>query len=134
MRTAVRHYAPALLILPGAFAAGFTNGLLGTGGGILLLYLLKSGVSRRTHRTPPAGKDAYAAVILCVLPLSVLSFLYYQDGGMFEKVPGDMLIPCLCGAVPGGILGALLLDRIRVTTAEYLFAALVLFAGFRMLF
>lgn len=130
--------SPALLLPLLAFAGGFINGLIGTGGGILLLFLL------RTHRPGSvrflpetgadreAGKDACAAVLLCVLPLSVLSAALYAKNGMYASLSLRDSLPYLLGAVPGGMAGARLLDRLAPAAVDALFAALVLFAGVRM--
>lgn len=109
------------------FCAGVVNGLLGTGGGILLLISLR----RQTE-----AQDAFASALACILPLSVISvWLYCQNGTVSA---GDLLssdaLPYLLGAIPGGILGAHLLDRLKLSVMQYLFAALLLLSGFRMAF
>ena len=108
------------------FGAGIVNGLLGTGGGILLLFVL------RRHADT---KDAFATALACILPLSVLSVILHLRNG---SLPPDILsadaLPYLIGAVPGGLLGAYLLDRIKPTVLQFIFAALLLFSGWRMAF
>ncbi len=110
-----------------AFCAGTVNGLLGTGGGIPLLFLL------RRHCK---AQDAFASALCCILPLSVLSaWLYLQNGSISAPalLSSDVL-PYLLGAIPGGILGAVLLDRLKLSVVQYVFAALLLFSGWRMAF
>lgn len=130
---------PSFAVLPlFAFAGGFLNGLIGTGGGILLLLLLRAFRPGRIRYLPEdgagreAGKDACAAVLLCVLPLSVLSAVLYAGNGTFSSLSRREVLPYLLGAVPGGMIGARLLDRLKPAVIDALFAALVLFAGVRM--
>ena len=40
----------------------------------------------------------------------------------------------LLGAIPGGLLGAYLLDRLKPSVLQLIFAALLLFSGWRMAF
>ena len=109
------------------FSGGIVNGLLGTGGGILLLLSL-----RRSAR----AQDAFASALVCILPLSLLSVWLYCENGTAD--PGLMFshqtLPYLLGAIPGGMLGAYLLDRMKLSVVQYLFAALLLFSGGRMAF
>ena len=108
------------------FGAGVVNGLLGTGGGILLLFVL-----RRYADT----KNAFASALLCILPLSVLSvFLHLRDGSLSSELLLSDALPYLLGAVPGGLIGAYLLDRIKPSLLQLIFAALLLFSGWRMAF
>lgn len=122
------HNAAELLLLAVAgFGAGLVNGLLGTGGGILLLFAL---------RRYAKAQDAFASALMCILPLSALSAVLYYFGG---TLPSDVLfsadiLPYLLGAIPGGLLGAYLLDRMKLTAIQLLFAALLLFSGWRMAF
>ena len=118
---------PAVAVLSAGFGAGMVNGLLGTGGGILLLLVLR----RRL-----APRDAFASSIACILPLSVLSLLLYLRNGTVSvtDICSSDTLPYLLGAIPGGIGGAYLLDRMKPTAAEILFAALLIFSGWRMAF
>lgn len=118
---------PVFAALSAGFGAGVVNGLLGTGGGILLLLILR----RRL-----APRDAFASSIACILPLSVLSLLLYLRNGTVSvtDICSSDTLPYLLGAIPGGIGGAYLLDRMKPTAAEILFAALLIFSGWRMAF
>ena len=118
---------PVFAALSAGFGAGVVNGLLGTGGGILLLLILRSRL---------APRDAFASSIACILPLSVLSLLLYLRNGTVSvtDICSSDTLPYLLGASPGGIGGAYLLDRMKPTAAEVLFAALLIFSGWRMAF
>lgn len=120
-------HGSAVLSSVTAFCAGIINGLLGTGGGIPLLFLLRRSCD---------AQDAFASALCCILPLSVLSAaLYFQTGSIevSDLLTSDIL-PYLLGAIPGGILGAVLLDRLKLSLIQYLFAVLLLFSGWRMAF
>ena len=110
-----------------ALGAGCINGLLGTGGGILLLWVLR----RRTE-----ARNAFAAALACILPLSLLSvWLSCQSGTVSASALfSQQTLPYLLGAIPGGILGAVLLDRMKPSLIQLLFALLLLFSGWRMAF
>jgi len=109
------------------FGAGIINGMLGTGGGILLLFVL------RRIMTP---QNAFASALACILPLSLLSaWLYWQNGTITASaLLSPETLPFLVGAIPGGMLGAVLLDRLKLSVIQYLFTALLLFSGWRMAF
>ena len=117
-----------LAIIFVGFSAGVANGLLGTGGGILLLLILR--------RVCKDNKDAFAAALFCILPLSVLSAGVYVRNGILsaEMLFSQDVLPYLIGAIPGGLLGAYLLQRLKLPITELIFAVLLLFAGWRMAF
>jgi len=114
------------LILAGA-AAGFLNGLLGAGGGILLIYVF----SAMNPDTSPAGtRDNFAATIACVIPITLFSVILYMADGRIS--PGE-ISPLALPAVLGGISGALLLDRVNTTFLKKFFACLVIYSGISMI-
>ena len=138
---------PLFFLCAGGLAAGVCNGLLGTGGGILIIgalrlyrrFLSVSGpvsakVSSPEISAADAPKDDYVTSLCCMLPLSLLSSLLYLRTGAFSGVPFSRALPYFLGAVPGGVLGAYLLDRVKPKTAQVLFALLVVFGGARMAF
>ncbi len=113
------------LLLLGA-SAGFVNGFLGTGGGIILLFgslLLSKGKKTDT-------RDLFAGTALVTLCLSAVSAAIYFLRG---SVATDGLPAYLLPAAAGGALGAWLLDRLPTKWVERLFALLVLIAGSLML-
>ncbi len=115
------------------FGGGFVNGLLGTGGGILILYAL--GLASKSEKGSSApSKDAFAAVLLCTIPLSILSVLLYFHTRGWDALDAAKSMPYLLGAVFGGALGAFLLDKLKLKTVRILFALLLIFAGWRMAF
>jgi len=124
MKSFFRRSLPYLLL---GSVAGFVNGLLGTGGGILLLfgsYFLNRG--RKTDT-----RDLFASTALVTLILSAVSaVIYFLKGSVETASLPSYLIPALFG----GALGAILLDRLPTRFLEKLFAVLVIVAGGLMLF
>lgn len=115
-----------VLVAVGA-SAGFLNGLLGAGGGILLVYALSA---LNPDKSPDGVRNNFAATIASVLPVTVLSaVLYAVDGRMDLAAVSPLVLPALLG----GFAGAWLLGRINTTLLKKLFAALVIYSGISML-
>lgn len=97
--------------------AGVLNGLLGTGGGIPLYFLLaKEG----------KGRGAYATASVCVLLLSAQTLFLYRGAA----VPLTTVSPFLpLFAVIGGCIGALLLGKVNTRLLRLFFGLLLLFSG-----
>ena len=113
-----------LFILFFALLGGFFNGLLGTGGGILLIFLLG-------HLPSLDKQQVFATTVFCIFLMSLLTaILYYQEGMIDLAFSARTFVP----AAIGGALGALLLDKIKPTLLRKLFAVMVLYSGFRMVF
>ena len=111
------------LIIGGALT-GAVNGLLGGGGGMLAVPLLKKTAGYPAQR-------AHATAIAVILPASAVSGAVYLFGGL---VPLSVLLPVALGVCLGGFLGAKLLARVSARAVTLAFAALMLAAGLRMLF
>lgn len=111
-----------ILLLVFSFAAGLLNGFLGTGGGILLVFLF-SLVYDGNRR------DLFADTVLTVFFLSLVSALLYAKAGMIDlSFSATFFVP----GVIGGVCGALLLEKIDLPLLKKLFAAMVIFCGVRM--
>lgn len=116
----------ALCALAG-IGAGFLNGLLGAGGGIVLVLVFSVLMPSEEES---AVKDRFAAAITVMFPVALLStFLYFRNGHVDNTVLPVMLLP----AVAGGAAGALFMDRIRAGFLRKLFAVVVIIAGINML-
>ena len=103
-----------------AVLAGIVNGFLGTGGGIVLMLAL----AMLPGADDNAVRDRFAAVIAVILPLSLISTVSYGDSIDFRAA-----VPYLLPGILGGIVGALLLDRLNVKIIKKLFAIMVIWAG-----
>ena len=113
------------LILPiFSFLAGGMNGFLGTGAGIVLVYLLSY-----LNREKREIKDNFAMAVVLVLPMSAVSLYFYVKGG---NVDYELIRISVLPAILGGILGAYLMDKIDKRWLSLIFAALVIYSGFRM--
>jgi len=105
----------------GGVFVGIMNGLLGAGGGMLAVPLLKKFGLDQTQ--------AHATSIAIILPLSVVSTAAYLYLGRFELA--DAWIFLLPGIV-GALAGALLLAKIPQHWLRKIFACLIIWAGIRM--
>ena len=109
-------------ILAGS-VAGLINGLFGGGGGMIVVptftLLLK---------LPP--KVSHATAILIILPLSLVSGLFYATFGSLDL---SVAIPVIIGVVLGGAVGALLLAKLSSKWVVIIFAVVMAVAGVKML-
>ena len=106
--------------------AGFANGLVGAGGGIIAVfafsYFLRSGEYER--------RDLYANALCVMLPISAVSCLRYAAAGhLVTDGFGLYAIP----AVLGGLLGGFLLGRLRASLLKKLFGLLVIYSGIMLI-
>ena len=104
--------------------AGMLNGFLGSGGGIILIFIMGVLIPDREP------KDIFATAVLSILPMSAVSAYFYHRGG---GIPMTESAHYYASALFGGVLGAVLLDKISTTLLKTVFAALMLIAGFRAL-
>ncbi|MBQ8357311.1 MAG: TSUP family transporter [Clostridia bacterium] len=109
-------------ILAIGLCAGFLNGLLGAGGGILIVFGL--GILLRDRIADP--RSVFASAIAVMLPLSVLSAIQYFRHGSLDT---NALVWLILPAIAGGALGGLLLRRLSPAALSRLFAAVVLISG-----
>lgn len=109
-----------------AVLAGAVNGLLGTGGGVVLVLYL----SRVFKGKDDALKSAVAVTLLCTLLMSAVSAAVYLLRG---SVTLSDALPFLPAALIGGLLGALIFSKIKPSVLNLIFSLLVLWAGVRML-
>ena len=102
-----------------ALFAGMINGFIGTGGGVIMLFLLRR-ICKKDE------KQAFASVALTVLPMAVISAAVYfiNDHTLLFSA-----LPYIPFALAGGALGAYLLGKIKVRYVSLLFSALSVFAG-----
>lgn len=113
----------AAMILAGLFI-GAVNGLFGAGGGMLAVPCL-------TYIGSLDEKSAHATAIALILPLCLVSSITYGVGASFEN---GVILPTVLGVTIGGILGACLLKKLSSNVVSFIFYALMLFAGLKMIF
>ena len=72
------------------------------------------------------GRDVFANALCVMLPISAVSCVSYAiAGNLTVSGIGVYAIP----AIIGGIVGGILLGKIRLTALRKLFAALVIYSG-----
>ncbi|MBQ7164194.1 MAG: sulfite exporter TauE/SafE family protein [Clostridia bacterium] len=113
-----------ILLSAAGILAGAANGLFGGGGGMIVVPMLVFLLGY-----PP--RRAHATALAVILPVTVISGLIYALYGSFPLAEG---IPAGMGVVAGGIVGALLLRKVKNGFLVNLFAFIMLIAGVRLLF
>lgn len=110
------------IVLAAGTATGFLNGLLGAGGGMVAVPLLRAlGLSE---------KESHATSIAVILPLSLLSGFLYLRHGRFALTDALIFLP---GGALGAIVGAFLLKRLSPVWIRKVFGILVLYSAVRLL-
>jgi len=112
-----------LLLSLCGISAGFLNGLLGTGGGIVLVFGLGSLIGKDDK------KEVYTLTLAVCLLLSLLSAVSYAMNGGLSI--GKGMRYALPAGIGGGI-GAMLLDRLPTEAVGKIFGLLVVIAGANM--
>lgn len=135
-----------IIISVSGVAAGFINGFLGSGGGVILVlvcaFLFSKKGSKLQKMIAPANaenrekdipidpKEYFSTAVASILPMSVISIIFYAFRGDLN-LASYLEFP-IC-AIFGGILGAFVTDKIPSVLLKTVFAALTVWAGFRML-
>lgn len=107
-------------------AAGFVNGLLGAGGGVIIV---RSAAHVLPHGRKYSPRDVYATALAVMLPVSAVSALSYAGLGVWDGSGGIYILPALVG----GVIGALLLDRLHTQLLRFIFSAVAAYSGVMML-
>ena len=115
-----------LWILPLAFLSGVTNGVLGAGGGIILIFMLAHLLKGREE----GSKESFAVSCVAVLSFSTISCISYTSKETFAFSDAA---PYLAPAMIGGLLGALILHKINTVWLKKIFAVLLVYGGIRMI-
>jgi uncharacterized membrane protein YfcA len=113
----------AVLIAVAGLAVGFVNGYFGAGGGMLLVPAL-------TLIGKLEEKKAHATAIAVILPLSLISGIIYVASGGLNGAPS---LPVIGGAVIGGIVGALLLNKLNNRALAAVFYIVMIAVGVKTL-
>ena len=101
---------------------GFVNGLLGAGGGIIAVPLLKKlGLER---------KEAHANAVAVILPITLFSAVMYLLKGYVSLSDSLVFIP---GGIVGSLIGTYCLKKISPTWLKRIFGVFMVYAGVRLL-
>ncbi len=101
---------------------GIINGLLGAGGGMIAVPLLKNlGFSQ---------SKAQANAVAVILPISLISATMYVLRGNVSITDSLIYIP---GGIIGTLIGTFILCRIPQKILKKIFAAFMIWAGIRLL-
>lgn len=108
------------------FAAGFVNGLLGAGGGIIIVFAMMPILSE----SGSSARDVFANALAVMLPVSFVSLIsYFLSGRLVGERFGIYVLP----AAIGGLVGAYILDKMNVSLLKKIFAAIVIWSGIYMI-
>ena len=115
-------YKKNLKLALSGVAVGAVNGMFGAGGGMLTVPLLKkSGLSQR---------EAHANAVAVILPVSVLSAIFYVMRGSVNISDSLPFIPT---GLIGAYIGTLIIKRIAPVWLKRIFGGFMLYAGVRLL-
>ena len=106
-----------------AIFAGIINVLVGAGGGVLIIFAMQFFMREINE------KSVYAITNTAIMVLSLLSLFSYLDSGELQIAE---LAPFIVPALVGGLIGALLLGRIKTKHLRFIFAAITFYSGVRM--
>lgn len=111
-----------LLGIGGGTAVGIINGMLGAGGGMLVVPLLKKmGLSQ---------KQAHANAVAIILPIATLSAGLYLWRGHVTFSEAVIYMPT---GLLGAWLGTLLMRKISNKWLKRIFGGFMVYAGIRLL-
>ena len=105
--------------------AGVINGFVGTGGGIIMVFLLFRLCGGGEENT----KIVFARTLLTVFPMSFAALTVYLRN---SAVDTELILRVALPAALGGIAGALLMDRIDKRLLNLIFSFLVIYSGISM--
>lgn len=114
------------LLVLGGLGAGFLNGLLGAGGGILLVWVLGRILADSTRKSSELHREVFANALATMLPISAVSAVTYAlRGNLSISGASSYVFP----AVFGGLFGAWLLDHLHAGTLRLIFSILMILSG-----
>lgn len=117
------HFFKKYGIAMAGILAGAVNGLLGTGGGMLLVPLL-------TGITDLSDDKIFPASVSIILPISLVSLFCSSN---VEDLRFSTVLPYLIGSCVGGILCGFLGRKIPVKWLHRILGVLIIWGGIRYL-
>ena len=111
-----------LIMIFMGMSIGFINGILGAGGGMIAVPLLKkAGLNQ---------KESHANAVAVILPITIISGVFYIINQSVTL--NDALIYMPTGLL-GAVLGTMLLKKISPLWLKRIFGFLMIYAGVRLL-
>ncbi len=107
----------------GGFAVGLVNGVLGAGGGLLAVPLLKKAGGLQ-------GRQAHINSVAVILPITLTSAVFYLVGGKVELRDAFIYIPA---GLAGALAATFLIKKIPEKWLRRAFALFMIWAGYRMI-
>lgn len=101
---------------------GVVNAVLGAGGGMLAVPLLK--------KLNFSQKEAHTNAIAIILPITVISALIYLFKGYVALADSYIYIPT---GIIGAVLGTWIFKKISPSVLKKIFGFLMVYAGIRLL-
>ncbi len=111
-----------LIISTIGIAIGMVNGILGAGGGMLAVPLLK--------KVGFTQKECHTNAIAVILPITVISAIIYLFKDYVTIKEAFIYMPT---GLIGAIAGTYLLKKISSVWLKRIFSALMIYAGIRLL-
>ena len=111
-----------LLTAAAGLAVGIVNGLLGAGGRMIAVPLLK--------RLGLSQKQAHANAVAVILPITVLRAALYLIKGYVSLTDSFVFIP---GGLVGSLIGTYCLKKISPIWLKRTFGGFMFYAGVRLL-
>ena len=103
---------------------GFINGIFGGGGGMITVPVLEHFIGLNV-------KKSHASAIFIILPLSIVSIITYFVNGSLE-LSGGLFV--MFGVVCGGVIGSVLLKKLKSKWIAIIFAVIMIGAGAKLIF
>ena len=119
-----RKNLPLILFCAFSFIAGGINGFLGTGGGIILVLML-------SYLTNNTQRDNLATSLCATIVFSLFSSISYGQRG---NIDFPLILKIAIPTAIGGLVGAYLVDKLSTRALSVIFAALMIYSGFSMIF
>ncbi len=111
-----------LLTAVGGLAAGFLNGLFGSGGGTVIVPFLEEFLDQDEHAS-------HATAILIILCFTIISLFFY---GYRNHLDYPLALTVSIGGVVGGFIGAKLLKKLSGNVIRKIFGSFMILAAIRM--
>lgn len=122
----MKNKAKEILMILSAALAGACNSLIGAGGGIILSLSL----GMFSNSLFKDRKYLYVNSQAAMIPGCALSCILYAVNGHFPSFP---VVTVALPAIIGGVLGSLILPRLRFEWLKAVFAVFVIWSGVRMI-